>query len=202
MVLIMENQPGLNITSVDIVGGIEHAVTYGLNNYTDAYPWIAKIIATLITISIPISVLMLIGVIYASERLKAIRRKEDLIFNTKVVPAYTEETSEADKELSERWRLVLQHIDSENPNDWKQAILDADVMLESMLSGLGYHGDTLGEKLTRAEKGDFKTISQAWEAHKVRNQIAHEGSAFALDKREARRIVMLFKEVFEEFYYI
>ena len=65
-----------------------------------------------------------------------------------------------------------------------------------------YHGDSIGEKLKKVEKADFKTLDEAWEAHKFRNQIAHEGSTMSVNQYEAKRVVNLYKKVFEEFYYI
>jgi hypothetical protein len=62
-------------------------------------------------------------------------------------------------------------------------------------------GNTLGDKLKQATRGDFKTLDAAWEAHRVRNQIAHEGSDFILTKHEAKRVIALYETVFEEFKY-
>jgi hypothetical protein len=87
-------------------------------------------------------------------------------------------------------------------SDWKFAIIEADIMLDEMLTTMGYKGDTVGEKLKQVERSDFSTVEKAWEAHKVRNQIAHEGSAFSITKPEAVRVIELYKDVFEEFFII
>lgn len=104
--------------------------------------------------------------------------------------------------VNPKWERVLKHINSENSSDWKLAILEADIILDEMLDKMGYHGDTMGEKLKQVEPSDFLTLNSAWEAHKIRNQIAHEGADFALSRREADRVIALFKEVFEEFKFI
>lgn len=104
--------------------------------------------------------------------------------------------------VNPKWNKVRQHIDSENPSDWKLAILEADIILDEMLDKMGYRGETIGEKLKMVEQSDFTTINSAWEAHKIRNSIAHEGSDFLINKREADRVIALFKEVFEEFKFI
>ena len=51
-------------------------------------------------------------------------------------------------------------------------------------------------------KGDFKTIDAAWEAHKIRNAIAHEGSDFLLSQRESKRVIELYGLVFKKFKYV
>ena len=86
---------------------------------------------------------------------------------------------------------MQQHLDSANPAEWRLAILEADNMLDEMIRRIGYKGENLGERLKAVEPSDFESINSAWEAHKVRNKIAHEGSEFFLSHREARRIVGL-----------
>lgn len=101
-----------------------------------------------------------------------------------------------------RWQTVENYAASDNPGDWRLGIIEADLMLEELLEEQGFSGATLGEKLKNAERGDFVTYQNAWEAHKVRNNIAHLGSEFNLSANDARRTVLLYKTVFEEFNYI
>jgi hypothetical protein len=103
---------------------------------------------------------------------------------------------------SQKWRQVLSHVNSQNPAEWRLSILEADVILDDMMKSLGFHGETIGDMLKNTPKGDFKTIDLAWEAHKIRNAIAHEGSDFLLSQRESRRVVGLYETVFKEFSYI
>ncbi|MEN9614171.1 MAG: hypothetical protein RLZZ347_478 [Candidatus Parcubacteria bacterium] len=101
-----------------------------------------------------------------------------------------------------KWERVLDHINSNNQNDWKAAIIEADIMLDELLTILNYQGDSIGAKLKAVEPSDFDTLQSAWEAHKVRNQIAHEGSEFVLSERDAKRTIAFYKAVFEEFEFI
>jgi hypothetical protein len=98
-----------------------------------------------------------------------------------------------------RWDSVVALVNSPNEGDWRRAILDADVMLDQLLAERGYPGSSLGEKLKHANPLQFTTIDLAWEAHKMRNTIAHLGEAFPLTQRDARATVDLFRRVFEEF---
>jgi hypothetical protein len=97
---------------------------------------------------------------------------------------------------------VQKHIASANQNDWKQAIIEADVMLDDILTRMGYRGESVGEKLKRVVTGDFASLDDAWEAHKVRNRIAHDGSNFVLTEHDAKHTIQRYKKVFEEFFYI
>ncbi len=102
---------------------------------------------------------------------------------------------------NERWERISGHIASDHPNDWRIAILEADVILDEILSKAGYTGDTVADKLKQVEKSDFLTIENAWEAHKVRNKIVHDAE-FVLSRREADRVLDLYRSVFEEFHFI
>lgn len=98
-----------------------------------------------------------------------------------------------------KWVLVESHINSDDANKWKLAILEADIILSELLDKLNLPGEGVGEKLKAVEESDFMSIEEAWEAHKIRNAIAHQGSDFLLTQREAKRVVKLYKKVFEEF---
>jgi transposase len=67
---------------------------------------------------------------------------------------------------------------------------------------MGYMQESIGEKLKSIEPSDFTNIENAWEAHKIRNTIAHEGSEFLINEREAKRVIGLYESVFREFEYI
>ena len=100
-----------------------------------------------------------------------------------------------------RWEKVLTYLESDNQSDWKQSIIEADNLLDEMVSAMHYPGENLGERLKNIEPSDFVTLQDAWDGHKVRNQIAHE-SDFTLTRREARRVLELYEKVFTEFNFV
>src|SRR3990172_4526033 len=103
---------------------------------------------------------------------------------------------------NEKWEKIKQDIHSQNPSDWRLAIIEADTMLDEMVQSMGYKGADLGERMKSIEPSDFETLNDAWEAHKVRNRIAHDGRAYPLTHDEAKRIIGLFEKVFREFKFI
>ncbi|MFA6536177.1 MAG: hypothetical protein WC250_03960 [Candidatus Paceibacterota bacterium] len=166
--------------------------------FTGILDYLSNILAIITPYSIMISVLLLVGIVYCLMRIKQLREAEEEQFAQN-----KEAAAEAKSEMvNKKWQRVLEHIGSANPGDWRLAIMEADIMLDELLEKLGYQGDGIGEKLKSVEKSDFTSIDQAWEAHKVRNQIAHEGSEFQLSEREAKRVVSLFEAVFKEFKFV
>lgn len=95
-----------------------------------------------------------------------------------------------------RWAYIKQLIESPQESDWRQAIIEADIMLDELLQRQGYPGATLGDRLQAAK---FGTLQQAWDAHKVRNDIAHQGSAYQLSDSLAYRTIGNYEAVFREF---
>jgi len=71
-------------------------------------------------------------------------------------------------------------------------------MLEEALGDRGYEGDSLGEKLKGLTTNSLASIQNAWDAHNFRNQIAHQGLEFSISQIEARRVLRMYQNVFEE----
>ncbi len=105
----------------------------------------------------------------------------------------------ANNETASRWKKIVELSETEIESNWRLAIIEADIILDGLLDQLRLPGDTMGEKLKAVEKSDFNTLDYAWEAHKARNMIAHEGAGFELNQRETRRIISLYEAVFREF---
>lgn len=106
------------------------------------------------------------------------------------------------KTTIKKWERITHLMRSYHENDWRQGIIEADILLHELLERVGYEGDSIGEKLKKADRNDFLTLDSAWEAHKMRNRIAHDGTNFALSHSEAERIYHLYEKVFDEFYFI
>lgn len=167
----------------------------------DLINFIKEILTFSIALSIPIIIISFIGIIYCLEKIKKIREKEKELYEAKVESGF-ETADTGDRAMAHRWNNATQHINSNNPNDWKQAIIEADIILDDLLDKLGYRGESIGEKLKRVNPGDMKTLNEAWEAHKVRNQIAHEGSLFNLSHHDAKQTISMYRKVFDEFYIV
>lgn len=109
---------------------------------------------------------------------------------------------EPDKEENSRLAEITKHLASENPSDWKLAIIEADVILDEIMARMRPKGESLADRLKQMNRETFKNLDAAWEAHLVRNRIAHDGSAFTISRPEARRIVGLYERVFQELGYL
>jgi hypothetical protein len=93
------------------------------------------------------------------------------------------------KKIKNNWAKI------EQEQDYKKAILEADKLLDYVLTKKKYQG-TLGEKLKRS-KILFSHINEVWSAHRIRNKIAHEID-FHLQEKEGKRAVASFKKAFKD----
>ena len=96
-----------------------------------------------------------------------------------------------------KWEEILSHVDSDKEGEWKFAIIEADKLIDDLLKSAGYPGETLGERLMSIDKGQFQGLEGLWEAHKIRNKLAHDTNYF-LRQAEARRAIMLYGQVLKE----
>jgi hypothetical protein len=132
-----------------------------------------------------------------NRRADAVWREEKAKIYPDNIPIPTD--TAAPNPVLDKWKKIVEDSESDNPSDWRLAIIEADIMLDDLLLQLRLPGETMGEKLKAVEPSDFTTIESAWEAHKARNMIAHQGSDYAISKREVRRIISLYEAVFKEF---
>jgi hypothetical protein len=112
------------------------------------------------------------------------------------------ETAGAHHARNPRWERVVELANAGSESDWRRAILEADIMLGDLLEQRGYAGADIGEKLRSANQTQFATLDFAWEAHRLRNQVAHLGEGLELSQRDALAAVDMYRRVFEEFGYI
>ncbi len=142
-----------------------------------------------------LTVLGIALVVYSTVRLFHLRKREDEAYAPLMLAS-------ADTATNKRWIHIQELMESGKPSEWREAIIESDIMLDDMLREQGYHGAGVGERLKSVERADFNTLNDAWEAHKVRNQIAHEGSSFDLSQTLAQRTIARYEAVFREFHAI
>jgi len=139
-----------------------------------------------------ISIIAFFVIVYATVRLFELRKREAEYYSTLLVTPETEAAG------NPRWKHIQSLLNQNSQSAWREAITEADIMLDDVLTRRGYVGDGVGEKLRGVNPADLASLQDAWEAHKVRNQIAHEGSAFLLSESLAQRTLARYGAVFHE----
>lgn len=141
------------------------------------------------------SLLFIVGIIYSYLKINEYVG----LFSDKVVAAHEEWKQRfATPAVGSRWQEVEAHVRSERPNDWKLAIIEADIMLGNALSDVGYAGTSIGEQLKSISPTQLTSLQDAWDAHLVRNKIAHEGGDFVFTQNDAQQTLVKFERVLRE----
>ena len=148
------------------------------------------------TLSILVSMAAIAVLVYAYMRLLEIAKAE-----TEKIGHMPTWSSEKEKKNA-RWEAVEKYMRSNNPSDWKVAIMEADNMLDEVVKRMGYHGDTLGERMKNIEASDFPYLDEVWQAHKTRNRIAHTGTDFPISRSTAEDTVNIYYRTFKELGYL
>ena len=151
-----------------------------------------------VAVSVIVTLLLGAGAAYCIIRILQLRRNEEERFRAVAHPIESKDVSKAQL----RWNHIVEESRSDNEQKWRLAILEADILLNELLDVLGFRGETMADKMKQANRNQFTTIDLAWEAHLVRNAIAHQGSMQELTSREARRVIGLYERVFKEFQFI
>ena len=64
-----------------------------------------------------------------------------------------------------------------------------------------YDGENLGERLKKIESSDLDSLNDIWEAHKVRNRIAHEAD-YRMSPEDSAAAIGRFEKALRELEYI
>ncbi len=153
---------------------------------------------TFVLFALLFSVPFLAVSVYCLTRVFLLRRHEERMFLASQQPIVARDIPKTQL----RWSRILEQARSGNEHSWRLAILEADIMLSNLLDVNGYKGETMAEKMKQVDRADFNSIDAAWEAHNLRNKIAHGGEAHELSAREIRRVIGLYERIFREFHYI
>lgn len=179
------------VTTTEVVNFLQGASPAGFNAFLENW-------ALFVAISIMVSLLLGIGCIYCAIRILQVRTNERARHK-----AYAHSVAAKDIPKTQlRWNHIREQLATDDEKQWRLAILEADIMLSELLDVQGFRGETMADKLKQVNRANFHTIDLAWEAHLVRNKIAHEGMRMQLDARDARRVIGMYEQVFREFKFV
>ncbi|HBI33897.1 MAG TPA: hypothetical protein DEA43_02690 [Candidatus Moranbacteria bacterium] len=95
--------------------------------------------------------------------------------------------------MQKRWDKVKSRLKDENPSQYKVAIIEADAIADEILSGIGYKGANMSEKLEQVSAAHLDDhLESLIGAHKIRNQIVHEAD-FVIDQRMAVAVIGVYE---------
>lgn len=101
-----------------------------------------------------------------------------------------------DREFVSRKWANIQTMSQGTGSSLRDAVSEADKLLDYVMKGSGFRGATMGERL-KNHRGRFSDINSVWSAHKLRNALAHEAD-FDLVPSQAREAVKNFERALKD----
>lgn len=100
------------------------------------------------------------------------------------------------KKIQKQWDDIESRLKSDNDQQDKLAILEADKLVDQILFDIGYKGSNMKERLESADSNQIEELDLLVEAHEIRNKIIND-SKFYLSKDEVRRVMNIYREFLE-----
>lgn len=99
--------------------------------------------------------------------------------------------------MRKKWDKLLERIKFGNERDLRLAIVEADNLIDEILIQHNHPGKDMGERLKSIHPNEIENINDLWEAHKIRNRIAHE-SDFHISAGEARKVIEIYHKTLKD----
>ena len=75
--------------------------------------------------------------------------------------------------VTNKWSEITTNLHNQNSNNLKNCLIEADKLLDYVMKGKGYRGETMADRLKIAQS-QMRDRESVWQAHKLRNAIVHE----------------------------
>lgn len=105
-------------------------------------------------------------------------------------------TDVSKKRVQASWDDIEAHFFAGDDNDLRVAIIEADTLLDDALRGAGIPGAQLGDRLKKVKTSQLPNVEEVWQAHKIRNRIAHE-SDFVLKRDLAEKALTVYEKALQ-----
>lgn len=99
--------------------------------------------------------------------------------------------------IHKKWEELSERIKVGDERSLRLCIIEADNLVDEILIIHGHPGKDMGERLKSIYPAELKYINELWEAHKIRNQIAHD-SDFHLPPDLAKKTINTYHNVLED----
>ena len=126
-----------------------------------------------------------------------LRSKEKLADKLEEVKTELKPSKPGGGRYDARWEEVREHLTSFREAEWKFAIIEADKITETVLQEAGFPGETIGERMTLISKDQLVSINDLWQAHKLRNIIAHDPN-YQVRYGEVRKAIEQYEKTLRE----
>lgn len=144
-----------------------------VSDYNRAFQnaFIARLVFVMKIISGAVTLAAVAGIGYVVRKNAEIARLPKAPSRPIVAPVSDEHASNAP--FAADWKALREKLQISSDNDAAFLVIEADALVDRALKSIGISGETMGERMKAISGPDFKSTDDLWEAHKMRNEIAH-----------------------------
>ncbi len=95
-----------------------------------------------------------------------------------------------------KWLSIEHGLDESNPATYPLTFMNADKLVDHALRERRIKGKTMGERMKSANNM-WSNANYIWNAHKIRNRLAHEADA-TVDYDTTRRALVAYKQALKD----
>src|SRR3989344_6599403 len=107
------------------------------------------------------------------------------------------EILEKRENIRKKWEKITEEIKSGSERDFRLAIIELDGLVDQILIAHGHPGEDMGERLKSIHPNELSNLNALWEAHKIRNLLAHEPD-FHISANEAKKVTETYHQILED----
>lgn len=97
----------------------------------------------------------------------------------------------------ERWESIISKVESDNSQDYKDAVVLAEAFLEDILKMANFSGENIESRLKKIPDNQLDFKEDIIWAHKLKKRIMLEEN-FEVDREEAKRAVYIFQRTLKK----
>jgi hypothetical protein len=150
-------------------------------------PFFQNLIPILKIVSIAFCSLMLGFIIWASLKTDYFRRR--YFWDWKEFATFHPYTA---KKLYGKWQKIRGRLNSGLETEYKLAVIEADSLMDEIIKGMGFTGETFPIRLKNLTTATLPNINDVLIAHDVRNNIVHDPD-FRLSLAEAKKAFEIYE---------
>ena len=99
--------------------------------------------------------------------------------------------------ILKHWTAIVKKANTGRTENLRSAVVEADALTDLFLRQSGYAGETMADRLMQISKDSIKSLDRLWDAHRLRNEIAHT-PGFVVTSKDAEKALLAFRDFLKE----
>lgn len=101
------------------------------------------------------------------------------------------------EKMAKKWKEIEGRANSHIESDRKISVIEADKFIDDLFKKIGFRGRDMGERLKSINPNQISNINEIWQAHKIRNNLAHDPH-FKLERSDAELVIKTYNNTLKE----